>query len=182
MKEEWRPVRGYEGLYEISNLGRVKSVARTMTSMRTGKDGITKPYTYSVKEKILKQGRRIDGYLDVSLSRNGKTVLHCIHRLLAESWIPNPCNYRFVNHIDLNKTNNSLDNLEWISEQGNVIHAVERYSNPQSIAIYCKETDRVYSSMGQCDKALGLHQGDTWKVINESNNADIICLLQPKSR
>lgn len=109
----------------------------------------------------MKQGRRQDGYSDVSLSRHGVTTLHCVHRLIAEAWIPNPNNYKYVNHIDLDKTNNSIDNLEWISETGNVVHAVQRFSNPQSIPIYCKETNQVYASMGQCDVALGLKQGQT---------------------
>ena len=167
MDEKWRPVVGYEGLYEISNLGRVKSVERTMPYTFRTKSGELRDSHYHVSEKILKQGRRIDGYADVSLSRNGVTILHCVHRLLAEAWVPNPNHYKYVNHIDLDKTNNSLNNLEWISNSGNVNHAVERYSNPQSIAIYCRETDQVYSSMGQCDRALGLTLGTTSNVIRE---------------
>lgn len=170
MQEEWRPVVGYEGMYEISNLGRVKSIERDMTGMRRNRDGSYAPYVFHVKERILKQGRRADGYSDVSLSRNGVTILHCIHRLLAEAWVPNPNNYNYVNHIDLDKTNNSLDNLEWVSNSGNMNHAVQRYANPQSIAIYCKETGQVYSSMGQCDKALGLKEGNTWATIHLGRN------------
>lgn len=167
MEEEWRPVVGYKGLYEISNLGRVKSVDRVMTSMRTNSDGSVSPYTYHVKEKILKQGIRQDGYSDVSLSNHGKTVLHCIHRLLAEAWIPNPNNFNYVNHKDLDKTNNSLDNLEWISNAGNVIHAVNQYSNTkQCKPIYCLETNEVYPSMGQCERSLGLPAGSVTDVIN----------------
>lgn len=67
MEEEWRPVVGYEGLYEISNLGRVKSLERVVTSMQTRSNGQVHPFTYHVKEKLLKQGRRPDGYADVSL-------------------------------------------------------------------------------------------------------------------
>lgn len=168
MDEKWRPVVGYEGLYEISNLGRVKSVERDIDVT----DRYGHSYKYHVKEKIMKQGRRHDGYADVSLSSHGVTTLHCVHRLLAEAWILNPNDYNYVNHIDLDKTNNSLDNLEWISDSGNVNHAVQRYSNPQSIAVYCKETDKVYASMGQCDKALGLKQGTTWKVIHTNSKCD----------
>lgn len=172
MIEEWRPVVGYEGLYEVSNLGRVKSVERDMTTQRRDKNGKVSTYIYHVKERILKQGRRIDGYADVSLSFKGQTILHCVHRLLAEAWIPNPNNYNYVNHIDLDKTNNSLNNLEWVSCSGNMNHAVQRYANPQSIAIYCKETRQVYSSMGQCDRALSLVAGKTWQVMNEGKQCD----------
>ena len=118
-----------------------------------------------VKEHLVKQGRRQDGYADVPLSKHGVTVLHCVHRLLAEAFIPNPDNYNYVNHKDLDRTNNSLDNLEWISCQGNVVHAVKRYANPQSIPVYCKETDTVYSSMGECIRSLKISSNSIDKLL-----------------
>lgn len=168
MKEEWRPVVGYEGLYEVSNLSRVKSVERDITVDRVNRDGLVKPYTVHVKERILKQGRRHDGYADVSLSDHGKTVLHCVHRLVAEAWIPNPQGLRCVNHKDLDKTNNALSNLEWVSNSENVSHGVCNLSNPQCIPIYCYETDTVYASMGRCDAALGLPQGSACIAIQKN--------------
>lgn len=165
MVEEWRPVVGYEGLYEISNLGRVKSVERDVTYTRTEKNGKTHQVKQHVKEHIVKQGRRIDGYADVPLSKQGVTTLHCVHRLIAEAWIPNPNHEGYVNHKDLDKTNNDISNLEWMSNADNVTHGVQRYSNPQSVAVYCKETDQVYASMGQCDRALGLSLGQTSDIL-----------------
>ena len=168
MEEEWRPVVGYEGLYEVSNLGRVKGLAREIPVRRTNRDGEVQTYMFKVKEKILKQGRRQDGYADVPLSKQGVTVLYCVHRLIADAWIPNPNNYKYVNHKDLDKTNNSLNNLEWISNSGNITHAVQRYANPQSIAIYCKETNTVYASQGQCELALGLSKGSVHDILYSS--------------
>lgn len=165
MIEEWRPIVRYEGLYEISNLGRVKSLERIVTYTRRERNGRVHEVNQHVKETFVKLGRRKDGYADVPLSKNGVTTLHCVHRLLAEAWIPNPNNYNYVNHKDLDKTNNSLDNLEWISCQGNVIHAVTCYSNPQAIPIYCKETDLVYASIGQCERELGLSSGTVTKIL-----------------
>ena len=94
-KEYWKPVVGYEGLYEVSNWGRVKSL----------KFG---------KEKILKQSIR-HGYYSVGLSKNGIVKTYQVHRLVAEAFIDNTDNLTQVNHKDENKLNNNVDNLEWCS-------------------------------------------------------------------
>ena len=109
MSEIWKDVVGYEGLYQVSNLGRVKSLERLDKN------------NHPVKEKILKQacdgvGK---GYLYVNLGRMGRGK---IHRLVAEAFIPNPYNKPEVNHIDGNTKNNRVDNLEWVTHQENCIH------------------------------------------------------------
>ena len=98
--EIWQPVEGYEGLYEVSNLGRVKSL----------KYG---------KEKILKSWNNGKGYLFVSLCRNGKMKHFKVHRLVSTAFIPNPEGLPEINHIDENKSNNCLSNLEWCSHKYN---------------------------------------------------------------
>ena len=98
--ETWKPIAGYEGLYEVSNLGRVKSL----------KYG---------KEKILKPGRTHKGYLHVNLCKDGKAKHSNVHRLVAEAFIPNPNNLQTINHKDENKLNNAADNLEWMSLKDN---------------------------------------------------------------
>lgn len=90
MIEEWRDVLGYEGLYEVSNLGRVR---------RNG--------------KILKPQAERGGYLHVFLSKNGIVKHGKVHRLVASAFIPNPNNYPQINHKDEDKTNNAVSNLEW---------------------------------------------------------------------
>lgn len=105
IKEEWRPVVGYEGLYEVSNLGRVKSLDRVVT----GKNGGQYPF----KGKILKQRNDKDGYLTVYLCGNGKDKLKKVHRLVGETFLPNTDNLPVINHKDENKLNNCVDNLEW---------------------------------------------------------------------
>lgn len=95
--EIWRPVKGYEGLYEVSSLGYVKS----LNYHRTG------------KEKILKPAKNKYGYLFVALYRNGKRKMSKLHRLVAEAFIPNPEGFKQVNHIDEDKTNNVVSNLEF---------------------------------------------------------------------
>lgn len=118
MLEIWKPIRGYEGLYEISNLGRVKSLSRV-----TPHNGRTYP------TKILKPHVNTKHYLDVDLCRNGVQKRHRIHRLVAEAFIPNPNNKPQVNHIDCDKNNNCVDNLEWCDNSENQIHAFKHGLN-----------------------------------------------------
>lgn len=115
MIEKWKPVKGYEGLYEVSSLGRIKSLSKRVDSGKCHR---------SYSEKILKPGKDCNGYLRVSLSNfNHLAHTHKVHRLVAEAFIDNPEKLPEVNHIDGNKANNSIDNLEWISASDNLKHA-----------------------------------------------------------
>lgn len=108
-QEEWRPVVGYEGLYEVSNLGRVRSVDRKREVSDTCKAACFYP------SRIKKVVYRKDGRVAVALCKNGINRPHCIHRLVAEAFLPNPNNYPEVNHINENPSDNRLVNLEWCS-------------------------------------------------------------------
>lgn len=96
-KEYWRPVVGYEGLYEVSNIGRVKSLS----------------YYGGRNTMILKPIKTQNGYLRVHLAKDCVHKKRSIHRLVAEAFIPNPNNYKLVNHINEDKTDNRVENLEW---------------------------------------------------------------------
>lgn len=110
MQEFWRDIKGYEGLYQISNFGNVKSVERIV------KRGTNfKP----VCERVLKTGDK-DGYKYVILSKNGKTKTGWVHRLVAQAFIPNPDKLPCINHKDENPSNNRVDNLEWCDREYNV--------------------------------------------------------------
>ena len=100
-KEYWKPVLGYEGLYEVSNWGRVKS-------LRLGKEQILKPF---------KTGK---GYLQVGLWKNKHRKNYSIHQLVALHFIPNPYNLNEVNHKDENPQNNFVENLEWCTHSYNI--------------------------------------------------------------
>ena len=112
MEEIWKDIKGYEGLYQVSNLGRVKS----FNYMNTGKEKIKTPTLQ--KKYTMKQG----GYLQTTLYKNNKSKTVLVHRLVAEAFIPNPDNLPQVNHKDYNKTNNCVENLEWCSAKYNSNH------------------------------------------------------------
>lgn len=117
-KEIWKDIEGYEGYYQISNLGKIKSLERWVNN-RFG--------TLSKrKERILKSKRNKSSryaYIMLCINNNIKTCT--LHRLLAQHFIPNPHNYPIINHKDHNSFNNSLDNLEWTTQSQNVRHAYE---------------------------------------------------------
>lgn len=102
MKEEWRDIIGYEGLYQVSSLGRVKSLRKNI---------IMKFITRS-------------GYYNLVLRKNGQRKSKQVHRLVAEAFIPNPDNLPIVNHIDYNRKNNKVENLEWCTQKQNVLWSV----------------------------------------------------------
>ena len=99
MKEEWRDIKGYEGKYQVSNLGRV--------------------YSYHKRDFLVLNPRK-DGRLQVSLCKNGVNKMFKVHRLVAESFIPNPNNLPQINHRDENPKNNRVENLEWCTHKYNM--------------------------------------------------------------
>ena len=112
MIEEWRSIEGYEGLYEVSNTGRVRSVDRYVVDSL----GHRKFY----KGKVLIPVKSNLGYLLVSLCCNGKHKMFLVHRLVAQVFIENPDNLPEVNHLDEDKTNNRVDNLEFCDRSYNI--------------------------------------------------------------
>ena len=115
-KEIWKNIPNYEGLYQISNLGRVKRLAY---SKEISPKGYKQVVHY--KEKILKLYFS-KNYIQVNLCKNGKSTNKLVHRLVAEAFIPNPNNYKYINHKDENKHNNWVENLEWCTQQYNVLY------------------------------------------------------------
>ena len=120
MKEIWKDIGGYEGLYQVSNLGNVRSIDRKITDKRG--------YVYLKKGKILSKGiiSLGKGYVMYNLWKENKIKRKLAHRLVAEAFIENPYNKNEVNHKDLNSMNNNVNNLEWCTHKANVDYSVVR--------------------------------------------------------
>lgn len=146
MKEIWKDVVGYEDLYQVSNLGRVKRIGKG----RGTKCSILKHKTNTVYDRV-------------TLYQNNQPADKCIHRLVAETFIPNPENKPQVNHIDGNKRNNRLDNLEWVTSRENVRHSVNVLKKSPGDwsrkAIRCVETGDIFPSQVLAAKAYNTSQG-----------------------
>lgn len=113
--EKWYSICGYAGYYEISDTGIVRSIPRVINILNGGKRKLT--------GKIIKPRPNNCGYLEVRLSMFGMLTTKFVHILLAEIFIPNPENKKEINHIDGNKLNNSIENLEWVTHAENIKHA-----------------------------------------------------------
>lgn len=128
--EEWKDIKGYEGKYQISNRGRVKSLGNNKTR----------------KEKILRPGKR-NNYLFINLYKNGKSKKYNIHRLVAEHFLPNPDNLPVINHKDENKLNNNVENLEWCTQEYNMNYGDvnKKRSKKLTKKIQCIETGEIFN-------------------------------------
>lgn len=129
-KEVWKDVVGYEGAYIVSNHGRVKSIPRR--NRRT--------------ELVLSQYISSSGYAMTGLSLDGVFKNRPVHRLVAEAFIPNPLDLPEVNHIDGDKTNNALDNLEWCSTSQNILHSICALGDERLPKLSTKDVEEIRKS------------------------------------
>ena len=151
MEEIWKDIEGYEGLYQVSNLGRVKSLRRNI---------------------ILKNKIESNGYERVVLSTNNNPKDYSVHRLVAIAFIPNPNNYPIVNHKDENRTNNCVDNLEWCTQKYNVNYGtgIAKRARSQSKKVLQLKPDgtfvKEWESTMAVQRNLGFGQSHIVAVCN----------------
>lgn len=159
--EIWRDIKGYEGLYQVSNEGRVKSLERK--TQHRGR-------LITIKERFLKQSHDTKGYLMAHLYKNGIDNTLKVHRLVAEAFIDNPDNLPEVNHKDECKTSNVVENLEWCDTKYNINYGThnERVAKSLTNGITSKPIIQYdldgnfiqeYPSMHEAARCLGLKQG-----------------------
>lgn len=117
--EIWRPIVGYEGLYEVSNCGRIRSLV-----FRNGASCFQ-------RKKLLSSIDHGNGYRYVSLTSDGERKNHYVHRLVADAFVPNPNGCSVVDHIDFDRSNNSASNLQWLTQKENVQRSIPRMSKPR---------------------------------------------------
>lgn len=180
MEEIWRDIKGYEGKYQVSNLGRVKSLERTDNN------------NHKVKEKELKIISDKDQYSIINLYQNGKNKTCRIHRLVASAFIPNPNNYPVINHKDENRTNNRIDNLEWCTSKHNnnygshnkkVGKALKgkpkskqhilkvRENNPNKRKVKCLNTNEIFEYIVDAARIYNICQSDITKCCKGKNKS-----------
>lgn len=170
MEEIWKDIKGYEGSYQVSNLGRVKSLTRFIKRE-------TEPCSfYTIKERIMKLKENNRGYLTVMLSSHCKSKGFSVHRLVAEAFLENPSKLPFVNHKDENKLNNHVDNLEWCDNYYNFNYsnvkqrAREKQGKPIEQFDLNGNFIKVFNSIGEAVELLGLNRSNLCRCLSEKSS------------
>lgn len=175
--EVWKDIKNYEGIYQISNFGNIKSLDRITFNGRR--------HTYS-QGKFLKLSKTANGYIKIMLRKNNKSITELVHRLVAESFLSNNDNKQLVNHIDKNKSNNTLHNLEWSTYSENQRHSislmskedVERFSKcnvgkiaPNARLVLDTQTGIFYNSVREASDIFKLNERTlAMKLIGRMKN------------
>lgn len=173
LEEEWRPVVGYENLYEVSNFGRVRS-KEAEVRQRYG--------TRTRRSRMKKIITNENGYCTVNLFKDNKIKIHKCHRLLMTAFVPNPEKKRVINHKDGDKQNNHISNLEWSTHKENSIHAVQNGLAASLKGEDCHNTFLTnrdiyeirllhyngirYSTLA---KVFGMHEKNISQIVNRKN-------------
>lgn len=180
MQEEWRPVPEFEDAYEVSNLGRVRSLDRWAEYVNHGT-----PTRMRIHGKVLKLYKDEDGYLRINVKVGSKSKTFGVHRLVAQAFIPNPDSLPCVNHKDYNPENNVVNNLEWCSIEYNNEYSNNKFRRPHSIyenrenvkkklshPVRCIETGEIFPSMIEAERKL--HLGSTAVYFSIKNNKSTV--------
>lgn len=158
MKEIWEDVKEYEGFYQVSNLGNVKSLNRLVLLYNGGQ--------YTRKGQKLKLLLSKDGYYQVHLLRNGIAKTVKVHRLVASAFIPNPNNFAEVNHKNEIKTDNRVENLEWCTQEYNKRYGTATRRRTEKISVKVAQYDldntliQIWDSMREAERKT--------KILNQS--------------
>jgi hypothetical protein len=158
--EIWKDIKGYEGYYQVSNLGRVKSLKRIVQHSNGS--------YHTIRERILKNVYDQDGYLRVTLAINGKRPIQQVHRIVMNNFIGNSALQ--VNHIDGDKENNKLNNLEYVTNIKNINHRELSINNKKKYGVYYLKSikkHRVIISINNKRTSLGCFesQDEAYRVF-----------------
>lgn len=167
--EIWKDVIGYEGYYQVSSIGRVRSVTRMVKNSR---DNSTKIHN----GKILKNKKCTNGYLSISLSKNGIVSYKLIHRLVAGAFLKNENNNPHVNHIDFNRRNNNIENLEWCTVSQNIQHSMQKRCNEWYFISPKNDKVKIFNLNKFC-RDNNLNVGNMFKVYKGTINHSKGCRI-----
>lgn len=180
--EIYLPILGYERLYEVSNYGNIRSLDKFQDFPLFTSGGIKKQEMAPrlVKGKQMKTTLAANGYLVIGLFKNKKVSQKLVHRLVAEAFIKNPNNKLTVNHIDSNKQNNMVDNLEWATQKENIMHCIKKgIKSTMCKSQYCSNSkvtkDKIlaaieYRNQNMTYKKIGELLGESRKTISNVIN------------
>lgn len=170
--ETWKDVKGYEGIYQVSNLGNIRSLER-ITIFESENQHKKYKANRHIKCKMKKPTVNKCGYYQTVLYKNGKKRNVLVHRLVAEAFLPNLNNKPTINHIDGNKLNNKLDNLEWATYPEQLIHVNSVLGKKSIISKQCREKraeqlrkkvkrsdGKIYNSIREASKDSNVHSGN----------------------
>jgi hypothetical protein len=167
--EIWKDIEDYDGYYQVSNLGRVKSLSKKVNFTNWNSNINFKRRT---KERIL-SNKKVKGYNCILLSKNNKQKNFRVCRLVAIHFIDNPLNKNQVNHIDGNKNNDNVCNLEWVTAKENMIHAknnnlIKFYSGKEHIAskkVICTKTNKIYDNISIASKEFNISESHLSRML-----------------
>lgn len=162
-KEIWKDISGYEGMYQVSNFGNVKSLTREI---------MNRGVKQQIKERLLRQNNK-GGYLFVVLSKEGKTKSFAVHRLVAEEFIQNPENKPQVSHLDENPLNNNVLNLAWATAEENCNYGKRNERvfkagvvKPSKVSMYSKDGHFIKRFDSLCEAGRYIGKGKHHSAIS----------------
>ena len=168
MKEIWKDIHEYEGYYQVSNKGNVRSLDRYVVANNKGGTKLLKGRSMKLTQT---KGRDGHGYMAVNLRKNGTSKVKLVHILVAEAFLPNLDKLPTVNHIDGDKTNNNVNNLEWCSYRDNNIHALyNKLRQPRGREVVQKDENgeivNIYKSVTEASRQTGISRGMISHCLN----------------
>ena len=161
----WKTIKGYEGLYEVSDTGLVRSIDRYVDNGNGNKR--------FAKGIILKQSISNRGYYEIWLNKGGKAKSFLVHRLVLGAFVPNPENYPIANHLSGDKLDNRVENLQWTDYSGNALHAYQTGLNSNcgcnhnlAVAVIDTKTGEIYCTVKAFCEHFGINYNSAKNALN----------------
>ena len=156
--EEWRDIPNWEGMYEVSNKGRIRSVDRVIRASN-GNESFKKGQLIAISTNMM--------HCNVQLYKGNKIYNMGVHRAVALAFIPNPKNLPEVDHIDNNPQNNCVENLRWVSSKENTAHRIANRSSCKAKKVYCIDTGETFDSLSAAGRSV---HSSTQQIIDSINH------------